>query len=733
MLPLPGRAQGLQRGVRRRSRRVPARADRRARPLAVRAHARWGGGAGPVPLRVAEPPDQRLRGRAEPLARAAAARRGPSVRSASSTTSSRPDADAAWLEELLAFDRQVGAEDRVLVERVQKVSGRASSRRGGCSGRANSSSRASRSSSAKRSNHRDKAFIYRPEGRILPLVLRGTGGGLLALVTGLAALALVAGQGGAAAKPDGGAFNLAPVTSVAPSDVTYVTAPSGDGTRLFIVTQQGQIRLFKNGALLATPFLTSARRAAAKRGLLSMAFAPDYVTSGLFYIYYTATARRERSRSTSTGARTRTRTSPTRPAAGRPAVPSSANHNGGQLQFGPDGYLYMGTGDGGGGGDPDRAGQDTEPCSARSSASIHAERRAASTRSRRTTRSWTSRRAGRDLVVRPPQPVALLLRPADRRPQVGDVGQNAWEEIDFSPRSRATARHELRLELPRRGHAFSPREPLCVGPHRRSHRAGPGVLALPAAARSRAGMSFATPRFRRSSGGISTATTAPRRSGHIQLQVPDAQGDTELRRERRARCIHGARMPAPRVYAGSGTGAVYRLVSARARLRRRRLHSARRDADRRHPGRGRHRDLAPRPAGQRLERGHPAGRDVHRASRRRLGIAQLPPLRPGGGVRPAVRLRDRGRRHRPRDMARELHAWTGDVPLRSAPDHHGLVHGCGRATSTTTTTAASTTAASATAASSTTTATWAPEQPLRQRSHPRGIGTIGGTTIGARR
>ena len=74
VLPLPGRAQGLQRRLRRRSRRVPARADRRARPLPVRAHAGRGGGAGAVPLRLAQPADQRLRRRAEPLARAAAAR-----------------------------------------------------------------------------------------------------------------------------------------------------------------------------------------------------------------------------------------------------------------------------------------------------------------------------------------------------------------------------------------------------------------------------------------------------------------------------------------------------------------------------------------------------------------------------------------------------------------------------------------------------------------------------------
>ena len=89
-----------------------------------------------------------------------------------------------------------------------------------------------------------------------------------------------------------------------------------------------------------------------ERGLLSMAFAPDYATSGLFFIYYTGTDGDimidKRRRADSDHADTafvrqvlRIEHSP------------RGNHNGGLLQFGPDGYLYAGTGDGGGGGDPD--------------------------------------------------------------------------------------------------------------------------------------------------------------------------------------------------------------------------------------------------------------------------------------------------------------------------------------------------------------------------------------------
>ena len=89
------------------------------------------------------------------------------------------------------------------------------------------------------------------------LAVRGSrGGALFALGTGLVALAMMTGGSGASAAPDGGGFNLAQVTTIAPDDTTHIAAPSGDGTRLFIVGQQGRIRLFKNGTLLTDPFLT---------------------------------------------------------------------------------------------------------------------------------------------------------------------------------------------------------------------------------------------------------------------------------------------------------------------------------------------------------------------------------------------------------------------------------------------------------------------------------------------
>lgn len=133
----------------------------------------------------------------------------------------------------------------------------------------------------------------------------------------------------------------------------FLTAPAGDA-RLFVVERAGRIRVVRDGALLATPFLDIAALTTTdgERGLLSMAFDPDYAANGRFYVYYTDTA----------GAITiaRYHVSAANPdladAAGTVllAIPHGtfSNHNGGQLAFGPDRMLYIGTGDGGGGGDP---------------------------------------------------------------------------------------------------------------------------------------------------------------------------------------------------------------------------------------------------------------------------------------------------------------------------------------------------------------------------------------------
>lgn len=137
---------------------------------------------------------------------------------------------------------------------------------------------------------------------------------------------------------------------------------AGDGSnRLFIVEKPGRIRIYKNGALQTTPFLNIStlvtNDVGGERGFLSLAFHPAYATNRYFFVYYNNTAGNVNI--------ARYQASATNPDS---ALPSSGvvlmtiikpftNHNGGKLNFGKDGYLYFGTGDGGSGGDPNNNAQ----------------------------------------------------------------------------------------------------------------------------------------------------------------------------------------------------------------------------------------------------------------------------------------------------------------------------------------------------------------------------------------
>jgi hypothetical protein len=152
-------------------------------------------------------------------------------------------------------------------------------------------------------------------------------------------------------------LDLQPVISGLAAPV-YLAAPTGDA-RLFVVEQPGRIRIVKNGQLLAAPFLDISARVSygGERGLLSMAFDPQYAANGFFYVYYTSAPTGdivvERYGGTA-GADVASAT-PT-PVIAIPH-PGASNHNGGLVMFGPDGMLYLGTGDGGGAGDPSGNGQ----------------------------------------------------------------------------------------------------------------------------------------------------------------------------------------------------------------------------------------------------------------------------------------------------------------------------------------------------------------------------------------
>jgi glucose/arabinose dehydrogenase len=132
-------------------------------------------------------------------------------------------------------------------------------------------------------------------------------------------------------------------------------AHAGDGSgRLFLVEKAGRIRVYQSGSLPETPFLDITSRVTSsgyEQGLLSVAFPPDYQKKGHFYVNYTGKY------GATVVARYRVTEDPGVADAAREEVVLTvsqpyANHNGGQLAFGPDGFLYIGMGDGGSGGDP---------------------------------------------------------------------------------------------------------------------------------------------------------------------------------------------------------------------------------------------------------------------------------------------------------------------------------------------------------------------------------------------
>jgi glucose/arabinose dehydrogenase len=194
----------------------------------------------------------------------------------------------------------------------------------------------------------------------------------------------------------------------------YATSAPGEPGNLYVVEQAGRILVLTNGHIRSAPFLDirSQVRSGEEQGLLSVAFAPDYAQSHRFYVDYTDSngdTRVVQYRSNGTS-----------------AIASSAkqllfvkdfasNHNGGQLQFGPDKRLYWGNGDGGGGGDPQHNGQSL----ARPFAKImRLNVDAAKPR-------WELVAYG----LRNPWRFSFDRATGDL--YIGDVGQSAWEEIDY--------------------------------------------------------------------------------------------------------------------------------------------------------------------------------------------------------------------------------------------------------------------------------------------------------------
>lgn len=222
----------------------------------------------------------------------------------------------------------------------------------------------------------------------------------------------------------------------------YATAPAGDRRRVFVVEQAGRVVVMRGGKKLPQPFLDirSQVQAGGEQGLLSLAFAPDYAQSGRFYVYYT-----ERSGQQAIWEYRRASDDRADPGSARlvlrMADPES-NHNGGLMVFGPDRLMYVGTGDGGGGNDQHGARGNAQSLASPLGKILRIDPAASGGRpySVPSANPFVGRAGAR------PEIYAYGLRNPwrfsfDRRTgalSIGDVGQDAVEEIDFVGKDRGS-------------------------------------------------------------------------------------------------------------------------------------------------------------------------------------------------------------------------------------------------------------------------------------------------------
>jgi hypothetical protein len=254
------------------------------------------------------------------------------------------------------------------------------------------------------------------------------GRGLIATIVAATAVALAAiGGGGADAR--GGGLKLARVGGFeAP---VYVADAPGAPKLLFVVEQPGSIRVLRNGKTLNRDFLDIRERVdyGGEQGLLSVAFDPGYARNRRFYVYYVNRGgnievdgfRRKKGDATRAEARSRRRVIEI-------PHPTNENHNGGQLQFGPDGFLYLGTGDGGSAGDPHGNAQNPGILLGKLLRIAPRKRGGYSTPDSNPFADGGGRDEIYALGLRNPYRFSFDSQSGDIF--IGDVGQDAWEEID---------------------------------------------------------------------------------------------------------------------------------------------------------------------------------------------------------------------------------------------------------------------------------------------------------------
>ncbi len=196
----------------------------------------------------------------------------------------------------------------------------------------------------------------------------------------------------------------------------HIAALRNEKKRLYIIEQPGQIRVIQSGRKRATPFLDIRSRVGCcgERGLLSMAFHPKYKKNRKFYVNYT----NNRGTTEVVEYRANKRRTKAMPSSRRVLFTVSqpfSNHNGGQIAFGPDGRLYIGTGDGGDANDPKNLAQNMSSRLGKM-LSINVNNRKA-------------KPVIKALGLRNPWRFSFDRKTGDM--YIADVGQNRFEEINF--------------------------------------------------------------------------------------------------------------------------------------------------------------------------------------------------------------------------------------------------------------------------------------------------------------
>jgi glucose/arabinose dehydrogenase len=222
----------------------------------------------------------------------------------------------------------------------------------------------------------------------------------------------------AGAREDGqrAAYRFTPVLRGFKEPV-HAAIPASQPNNMYVVERGGRIRVVVRGRVRKKPFLDLRGKVAlnTEQGLLSMAFHPAYVRNRKFYVYYT-----ERRTGAIRIVEYRARNFAAIPGSARQIAAVSHpgdNHNGGQLAFGPDRRLYFGIGDGGGEGDPNNYAQRlANPYGKLFRIDVNR-------------RNAKARLEG--FGLRNPWRFSFDRRTGDL--YIGDVGQNSWEEVDFTP------------------------------------------------------------------------------------------------------------------------------------------------------------------------------------------------------------------------------------------------------------------------------------------------------------